>query len=209
MTRRMNSRRGRLSVETSPSGGGELSQGSMKILALPLSRPTSFFLDLLRLAAASSVFLVHVIYLWYPVIYNSLIIRLGHRAVIIFFVLSGYVIAYSTLRKAAGVRSFVLARLSRLYSVVMPALLLTGFLQILGTVLNPHFYMHLEPEVSGFLRYVLTGFSSVAVVAERRPGLQRSLLVARLRILVLRPVRRGGADKTPALEDRHSVRFAF
>ena len=108
----------------------------------PLARTTSFFLDLLRLVAAFSVFVIHVIAIWYPAHYTALTDRSGERSVIIFFVLSGYVIAYSTLRKERDPRGYVLARLSRLYSVLLPALLLTAALQVIGTAVNPGPYHH-------------------------------------------------------------------
>jgi len=105
--------------------------------APPLSQTTSFFLDVLRLFAAFTVFSVHVVILWHPSHYTPFEARFVHRAVIIFFVLSGYVIAYSTLRKERDPRAYVLARLSRLYSVLLPALVLTALLQVVGTALNP------------------------------------------------------------------------
>jgi peptidoglycan/LPS O-acetylase OafA/YrhL len=108
--------------------------------APPLSQTTSFFLDVLRLFAAFTVFTVHVVILWYPSHYTPFEARFVHRAVIIFFVLSGYVIAYSTLRKERDPRAYVLARLSRLYSVLLPALVLTALLQIAGTALDPAAY---------------------------------------------------------------------
>lgn len=64
-----------------------------------------------------------------------------HHAVVVFFVLSGYVIAFSTLsRSARTLREYAVARLSRLYSVVAPALLLTIALQVVGNALAPEAY---------------------------------------------------------------------
>ena len=112
--------------------------------APPLAQPTSFFLDLLRLIAAFSVFYFHVVLLWYPQANSDLLVRFGHRAVIVFFVLSGYVIAYSTLRKERDPQGYVLSRLSRLYSVLLPALVWTALLQIVGTHLNPAPYLQID-----------------------------------------------------------------
>jgi peptidoglycan/LPS O-acetylase OafA/YrhL len=61
-------------------------------------------------------------------------------AVIAFFVLSGFVIAYVVSRSHEGVRSYVLARVVRLYSVVVPAILLTYGLDELGKYFEPEFY---------------------------------------------------------------------
>lgn len=102
-----------------------------------MRKSTSVFLDGLRVLAALTVFAAHIVkilytdYLWVP----------GHAMVIVFFVLSGYVIAFSSLGKAGlTARKYILARLSRLYSVVIPALLLTAALLLVGRLLNPGYY---------------------------------------------------------------------
>jgi peptidoglycan/LPS O-acetylase OafA/YrhL len=121
-----------------------------------LSQPTSFFLDLLRLGAALAVFAGHCLLLWYGGQTHGIWDGMGHRAVIVFFVLSGYVIAYSTFRKTRDARAYILARLSRLYSVIVPALALTLALQYAGTAINAAYY---QPFNHGYgsLRYLLTG----------------------------------------------------
>ena len=62
--------------------------------------------------------------------------NLGHQWVIVFFVLSGYLVGGSVLRARAGQRwswrSYLLARLTRLYMVLLPALLLGWALDALG-----------------------------------------------------------------------------
>ncbi|MEO6784957.1 MAG: acyltransferase [Chthoniobacteraceae bacterium] len=100
---------------------------------------TSAFLDLLRIIAALLVFINHDVQFWNRRIW-SIANPLAHSAVIIFFVLSGYVIAYSTFARNQDARKFVVARLSRLYSVVLPALLLTFVLQRIGASLNAEYY---------------------------------------------------------------------
>ena len=122
-----------------------------------MSRATSFFLDVLRVVAALTVFFYHCVLFWYPGQANGIIGHLGHRAVIVFFVLSGYVIAYATWRRESNLRAYAIARLSRLYSVVLPALFLTLGMTLLGRHLHPGFYaaLHRDHEV---LRYVLTAF---------------------------------------------------
>jgi peptidoglycan/LPS O-acetylase OafA/YrhL len=64
----------------------------------------------------------------------------GNTAVIIFFVLSGYVIAYVTSTPERSVAAYAISRVSRLYSVVLPALLLTFACDLLGQHLNAQFY---------------------------------------------------------------------
>jgi peptidoglycan/LPS O-acetylase OafA/YrhL len=104
-----------------------------------MSRATSLLLDGLRLVAALVVFVTHCSQFWWPRIF-AVLRPIGHDAVVVFFVLSGYVIAFSTLRKNRGGRHYALARLARLYSVVLPALALTLGLQLAGTAINPEFY---------------------------------------------------------------------
>ena len=65
-----------------------------------------------------------------------LVSGLGHQWVIVFFVLSGYLVGGSVLRSVRtgswSWRAYLLARLSRLYVVLLPALLLGGALDWLG-----------------------------------------------------------------------------
>jgi peptidoglycan/LPS O-acetylase OafA/YrhL len=118
-----------------------------------MRKSTSVFLDGLRVLAALTVFAAHIVkilytdYLWVP----------GHAMVIVFFVLSGYVIAFSSLGKVGlTAKKYIIARLSRLYSVVIPALLLTAVLLLCGRAINPRFYDQvLTDHEAG--RFVVTG----------------------------------------------------
>ena len=56
----------------------------------------------------------------------------GHQAVMVFFVLSGYVIAHVAAVRETSLRPFVVARLARLWSVVVPALALTIVCDVIG-----------------------------------------------------------------------------
>lgn len=59
--------------------------------------------------------------------------ELGNDAVMVFFVLSGFVIAYVADSKERTPREYFVSRFARLYSVVVPALLLTLVLDAIGT----------------------------------------------------------------------------
>lgn len=100
----------------------------------------SVALDVLRFGASLAVLFGHVTGRWLT---GGLLWQLGgyhHDAVIIFFVLSGYVIAATTShRRGAG--DYMAARLSRLLSVVFPALVVTFALDRIGLTLNPGFYL--------------------------------------------------------------------
>jgi peptidoglycan/LPS O-acetylase OafA/YrhL len=64
----------------------------------------------------------------------------GHSAVIVFFVLSGYVIAYVVSTRERTAWAYSVNRISRLYSVVLPALALTCAFDALGQWVNPYVY---------------------------------------------------------------------
>lgn len=68
----------------------------------------------------------------------------GHQAVVIFFVVSGFLVGGAGWRtykaKAWNPLSFSLRRLSRLWIVLIPALLLTHFLDTVGQTISPSLY---------------------------------------------------------------------
>jgi peptidoglycan/LPS O-acetylase OafA/YrhL len=116
------------------------------LLGSPRGSP-SVHLDALRGFAAFSVLLNHwrdAFFIDYPklphrnpldaVFYFAT--GLGHQAVIVFFVLSGFLVGGSVLRSVDGdrwsLRSYLLARLTRLYVALLPALLLGGTLDWVG-----------------------------------------------------------------------------
>src|SRR5258708_6499905 len=119
-----------------------------------MRKSTSVFLDGLRLLAALVVFATHIV----KILYQAAIWVPGHAMVIVFFVLSGYVIAFSTLdKKELIAKKYIIARLSRLYSVVIPALLLTALLLICGRTINPANYNGVLQNYE-LPRYLATGF---------------------------------------------------
>lgn len=89
-----------------------------------LPRPFSVYLDLVRFAAACFVYLYHSNQRWLvePILPMA---NYGHTAVVVFFVLSGFVIAYVTDTKERDWPSYAASRLSRVYSVALPAVVLT------------------------------------------------------------------------------------
>lgn len=108
----------------------------------PLSNSLSVYLDLLRFLAAMAVFMLHASYhrftgglpgLWRLSVF-------GNDAVMLFFVLSGFVIAHVAARQAHSWQDYSAARLSRLWSICIPALLLTAVLDAVGMRLAPDLY---------------------------------------------------------------------
>jgi peptidoglycan/LPS O-acetylase OafA/YrhL len=108
-----------------------------------MTRATSLFLDVLRLGAALVVFFAHTTNYWNPAMMGPMQVW-AHDAVIVFFVLSGYVIAHTTRDSSRDARQYTVARLSRLYSVVVPALMLTALFWVVGRGLEPEVYAGYE-----------------------------------------------------------------
>lgn len=96
-----------------------------------MNKELSVYLDLMRFFAAIWVLLSHVAqfgavnadaFPWLP--------ESGRDAVVIFFVLSGFVIAYTCNERDKGPLNYISARAGRIYSVVIPVLLLTVVLDL-------------------------------------------------------------------------------
>lgn len=102
----------------------------------------SRYLDLLRMIATFVVLASHFAYTRFTR-GDYLFIRewnIGSDAVILFFVISGYVVAYTAHEKDKTLGAFAFARASRLYSVVIPAIGLTLVFDHLGSHIDPEAY---------------------------------------------------------------------
>ncbi len=122
-----------------------------------ISGGSSLLLDCLRIIAAMAVFYVHAHGQWFPAtVHNGKGPgNISHAAVVVFFVLSGYVIAHTTTSNNRGKLQYAQARLSRLCSVVLPALLVTAIAELITGFVNP--VLHAEYS-RGFAlpRYAIT-----------------------------------------------------
>ena len=114
---------------------------------------TSFFLDGLRFLAALGVVFVHL--------GNSRLApgwaalqAFGGCFVVAFFVLSGYVIAATTNPARSDATHYFAVRLARLWTVALPALLITFLLQKIGDRFDPAFFATFNRGHSA-LRYFL------------------------------------------------------
>ena len=104
-----------------------------------MNRPLSVYLDLVRFGAAC------LVYLWHSnmrLLVNDVLpaSNYGHSAVIVFFVLSGFVIAYVTDTKEKTWVDYSASRLARVFLVVVPTLILTPLLDAAGRALSPAMY---------------------------------------------------------------------
>ena len=121
----------------------------------------SLYLDVLRLCAALVVLFSH---LGHGHLVGGLLwpfTRWGGEAVIAFFVLSGFVIAHVVHTRPSGMADFLVARVARLFSVILPAMLLTLVLDAAGQGVNPGSYAAVgqwRAEESAPLNYLLSLF---------------------------------------------------
>ena len=104
-----------------------------------ISGATSVWLDTLRLGAALTVTFGHATDMWLPqtAVAGTQHAPPPHVAVVVFFVLSGYVIAHTTTSNNRGPRYYAQARLSRLYSVVLPALIISAAIELVVNWVAP------------------------------------------------------------------------
>jgi peptidoglycan/LPS O-acetylase OafA/YrhL len=123
--------------------------------------------------AALMVLVFHVTLQWHGVAAGAheKLSKLSHAAVMLFFVLSGYVIAFSTTKNNRGPKQYAVARLSRLYSIFLPALLLTVVVEFFVSRFDASLAAYYVRSMA-WLRYALTavfcseaGFWSAAPAA--------------------------------------------
>ena len=109
-----------------------------------MNKSNSLFMDGLRVFAALLVFLGHLSYTDFlgNFVWGAPLAEYGFDAVIIFFVLSGFVIGFVADVKEKTGPAYSIARFSRLASVLWPALLITVGCDVLGHGFNPSFYDH-------------------------------------------------------------------
>ena len=115
-----------------------------------MKKEVSLYLDAVRFVAAMVVFIDHFStqringgFLWQ-------FRAFGNEAVTAFFVLSGFVIAYATTTRETTPLDYCVSRMARMYSVAIPALLLTIFLDVLGASLHPEAYAKILPQTHDF-----------------------------------------------------------
>ena len=84
----------------------------------------SMFMDFIRIFAAVWVVVTHTYAMIFP-LNSNVAFQYGHAAVVVFFILSGFVIALTTNAKNRGATQYATARISRLYGVLIPAFIVT------------------------------------------------------------------------------------
>jgi peptidoglycan/LPS O-acetylase OafA/YrhL len=112
-----------------------------------LTKGSSFFLDLVRVISVQLVVVGHGISYCaiFPFIQPPFFPYIQNIAVVIFFILSGYLISYSVYRKLNSdplysFRSYFIDRFSRIYAALVPALIFVFLLDYLSRSLMPSAY---------------------------------------------------------------------
>ena len=131
----------------------------------------SGFLDLLRITATLGVFLGHTNFLWFfgP---SSIGPQNGQDYVIVFFVLSGFLISWSVDNKPdLNFNQYLFARLTRLWTVVIPALAIGYALDYWGRSMNANTYESIWVGNHMLAKYLLTAsFLNETWFLSVRPG---------------------------------------
>jgi peptidoglycan/LPS O-acetylase OafA/YrhL len=124
-----------------------------------MNKPFSIYLDLVRFVAACAVYLYHSNQrlLVHDILPAS---NYGHSSVIVFFVLSGFVIAFITDTREGKFSTYAASRLSRIYSVALPAVVLTIALDAVGR------QFHLALYGYPFDNFMLRGVTSLLMLNE-------------------------------------------
>ena len=133
----------------------------------------SVILDIIRLSCAILVVLGHSNFYWFFTGYTDGIgPQNGQDYVIVFFVLSGFVIAWSIDRKKDyHINQYLFDRLTRLWSIVIPALILGFFLDRIGKNLHPETYrMILSENHLNFKYFISSLFLHESWFFSIRPG---------------------------------------
>ncbi len=123
-----------------------------------MTNALSLYLDALRFGAAFTVFVSH----WAAGRYSGgflwRVMPYGRTAVLVFFVLSGFVIAWVTETRERTLEEYALSRLARLYSGIIPAFIATAVLDHLAIAIDPGLYapeLRLDP-TQNLLGYALS-----------------------------------------------------
>jgi peptidoglycan/LPS O-acetylase OafA/YrhL len=128
---------------------------------------TSLYLDLVRFSAALAIFVQHLklytknSFSWFwgaHPFWSTYLALFSQTAVIVFFVLSGYVIAHVLATREKTPIEYAASRFARLYSVVAPALLLTAVTNFLESLRYPTMFQAFafDSDIAGVFYYLGT-----------------------------------------------------
>lgn len=131
--------------------------GFNNVMDVKLNPGTSWYLDLLRGGAAIVVLLEHASQSFFS---QGLpwMQKAGHEMVVIFFVLSGFVMSYVVSRGYNDWQNYFVARFSRIASVAYPALVFTIICDFIGRSIAPELYAEVARSAGYWARILLSFF---------------------------------------------------
>ena len=125
-----------------------------------MKRETSLYLDLVRFSAAMVIFIAHVeahARTRFSPFWREHIQHYSQTAIAVFLVLSGYVIAHVMATREKTLAQYAASRLARLYSVALPALILTAICNYFIQLKFPDIYAWAGGGIHLAARYAGTG----------------------------------------------------
>jgi peptidoglycan/LPS O-acetylase OafA/YrhL len=134
-----------------------------------MNREVSTYLDCARVLAAILVVFDHVQVNWAGAWH--FFVPLGSEAVAVLFVISGFVISYASSERETNMRDYLLSRAARLYSILIPSLLLCLFLDFAGQHFMPHYYANNWPPLHSKSEQILEGLYSLTFLGRAWGGL--------------------------------------
>jgi peptidoglycan/LPS O-acetylase OafA/YrhL len=109
-----------------------------------MPRGLSAYLDLLRVLAALQVVVYHLSFTQIGAINRTFLNQWGHEAVIVFFVLSGFVVRHAAGKSDHRYSDFATSRISRLYPVIVVCLAVTVLCDLQGRAAAPSVYAQVD-----------------------------------------------------------------
>lgn len=134
-----------------------------------MNREVSAYLDCARILAAVLVVFDHVQLNWGGIWH--FFVPLGSEAVAVLFVISGFVISYASSERETNMKDYLLSRAARLYSILIPSLLLCLFLDFAGEHFMPHYYANSWPPLDPKIDQIFEGLYSLTFLGSSWGGL--------------------------------------
>ena len=122
-----------------------------------IDQGVSSYLDVVRVLAALVVVLSHLL----PILFGIYAVP-GNDAVVMFFVISGYVIAYAHEREATA-HGFIINRLARLWSVLLPSLLISA---VAAVVVGTGTEIAFAPPSTGLVSFLATALQNALFLGQ-------------------------------------------
>ncbi len=125
-----------------------------------MTKETSIYLDMIRFIAACLVVIYHTSGMGVTGGFLWQISGYGSTSVMVFFVLSGYVIGFVVHTKEKNISDYLISRLSRLYSIIIPAIILTLVCNFLGPYTISDYYQGPwnEAQPQSYIKYITSLF---------------------------------------------------